>query len=66
MKWPISSLSGVAVIALYCFFTFSSWALYATPYSPVTNWLRGLGNSAYNTTGAILYNLGCIFTGITF
>jgi hypothetical membrane protein len=64
MKWPLSSLSGAAVIVLYCVFTFSSWALYPTPYNPATNWLSDLGNSTYNPTGAILYNLGCIFTGI--
>jgi hypothetical membrane protein len=33
-------------------------------YSPVTNWLSDLGNSSYNPKGAILYNLGCILTGI--
>jgi len=64
MKWPISSLSGVAVIALYCVFTFSSWALFPTAYSPVTSWLSDLGNSTYNPKGAIIYDLGCIFTGI--
>jgi hypothetical membrane protein len=64
MKWPINSVSGVAVIVLYCVFTFSSWALYPTSYSPVTNWLSDLGNSTYNPTGAVLYNLGCILTGI--
>ena len=65
MKWPISSLSGVAVIVLYCVFTFSSWALFPTAYSPVTSWLSDLGNSTYNPKGAIIYDLGCIFTGIT-
>jgi hypothetical membrane protein len=30
----------------------------------VTGWLSDLGNSTYNPRGAILYNLGCIFTGI--
>ncbi len=65
MKCPTSSLAGVGVIVLYCTFTFSSWALYPTPYSPVTNWLSDLGNPTYNPTGSILYNLGCILTGIT-
>jgi hypothetical membrane protein len=64
MKWQISTVSGVAVIVLYCVFTFSSWALYPTPYSPVNNWLSDLGNSTANPNGAILYNLGCILTGI--
>ena len=64
MKWQISTVAGAAVILLYCVFTFSSWALYPTPYSPVNNWLSDLGNSTTNPNGAILYNLGCILTGI--
>jgi hypothetical membrane protein len=66
MKKPISSLAGAAVIILYCAFTFSSWALFSKAYSPVTNWLSDLGNSSstYNPRGAVLYNLGCILTGI--
>ena len=64
MKWPISSFAGIAVIVLYCVFTFSSWALYPTAYNPVANWLSDLGNSTNNPNGAILYNLGCILTGI--
>lgn len=66
MKLPISSLAGVAVIILYCVFTFSSWAFFSKSFSPVTNWLSDLGNSgsAFNPRGAILYNLGCILTGI--
>jgi len=57
-------MAGVVVIILYCMFTFISWALYPTPYSPVDNWLSDLGNSTYNPSGAILYNVGCILTGI--
>lgn len=64
MRWPISSLAGVFVIMLYCIFTFSSWALYPTAYNPVDNWLSDLGNSTSNPRGAIVYNLGCILTGI--
>jgi len=52
------------VIALYCAFTFLSWAMYPAPYNPVGNWLSDLGNSSYNPSGAILYNMGCILTGI--
>ncbi|MGB9714172.1 MAG: DUF998 domain-containing protein [Candidatus Bathyarchaeales archaeon] len=63
-KWPVSCIAGVAVIVFYCAFTFASWALYPTPYNPVDNWLSDLGNSTYNPSGAILYNLGCVLTGI--
>lgn len=63
-KWTISSIAGVAVIVLFCIFTFSSWALYPTAYNPVDNWLSDLGNSTGNPRGAILFDLGCILTGI--
>ena len=67
MKKSISSLAGVVVIVVYCLFTFFSWAFFSTSFSPMTNWLSDLGNSGptYNPRGAILYNLGCILTGIT-
>jgi hypothetical membrane protein len=52
------------VIALFCVFTFTSWALYPTSYNPVNNWLSDLGNSSYNPTGAIFFNAGCVLTGI--
>lgn len=52
------------VIILYCAFTFTSWALYPTSYSPVENWLSDLGNSSFNPNGAIFFNVGCVLTGI--
>jgi hypothetical membrane protein len=64
LKWPLSCVAGIVVVVAYCVFTFTSWALYPTSYSPVTNWLSDLGNSTYNPTGAILYNVGCVLTGI--
>lgn len=64
LKWPIGCVSGIAVILLYCTFTFTSLALYPTPYSPVTNWLSDLGNTSFNPVGAIVYNIGCVLTGI--
>ena len=64
LRWPVSSLAAVAVIIFCCVFTFTSWALYPTAYDPVENWLSDLGNSTYNPSGAILYNLGCILTGL--
>lgn len=64
LKLPISCIAGIAVIVLYCAFTFTSWALYPTSYNPMDNWLSDLGNSTYNPTGAIFYNVGCILTGI--
>ncbi|MFX1344598.1 MAG: DUF998 domain-containing protein [Promethearchaeota archaeon] len=64
LKWPISCYTGILVILLYCIFTFTSLALFPPPFSTLDNWLSDLGNSSYNPNGAILYNLGCILTGI--
>lgn len=64
LKWPISCYAGILVILLYCIFTFISLALFPPPFSALDNWLSDLGNSSYNPNGAVLYNLGCIFTGI--
>jgi hypothetical membrane protein len=60
----LSILAGAAVIILYCTFTFSSWALFPTAYSPSANWLSDLGSSSKNPRGAVLYNVGCMLTGI--
>jgi hypothetical membrane protein len=64
LKWPVSCIAGIVVIILYCTFTFTSLALYPTPYNPASNWLSDLGNSSFNPSGAVLYNTGCILTGI--
>jgi hypothetical protein len=63
---PLSCIAGVAVIVLYCVFTFTSWALYPTPFNPVSKFLSDLGNSTGNPSGAIFYNLGCILTGVAY
>jgi len=62
-KWPLTSLSGIIVILLYCVFTLISWAFYPAPFSPWTNYLSRLGNFNYSPFGAYFYNLGCVLTG---
>lgn len=64
LKWPILCTAGIAVIVFYCIFTFTSLALFPTPYTPVKNWMSDLGNSSYNPKGAAVYNIGCIITGL--
>ena len=65
-KLPVSSIAGIAVSVLYCAFTFTSWVLYPTSFTPFSNWLSDLGNSIGNPSGAIFYNLGCILTGAAY
>jgi hypothetical protein len=63
LRWPISSIAGVLVIVFYCVFTFTSAAMFTLSWSPFP-YLSDFGNSSYNPNGAILYNLGCVLTGI--
>ncbi|UCH04727.1 MAG: DUF998 domain-containing protein [Candidatus Thorarchaeota archaeon] len=63
-NWPLTSLSGIFVILLYCSFTFASWAFYPDLFGPTTHYLSRLGNFNYSPFGAYFYNLGCILTGL--
>jgi hypothetical membrane protein len=60
----MSCVAGLVVVVLYCFFTFTSAALYPPPFGPVTNWLSDLGSWSGNPSGAIFYNVGCVVTGL--
>jgi hypothetical membrane protein len=63
LKWPLSSIAGILVIVFYCIFTLVSAAMFLPSWSPWP-YLSDFGNSVYNPSGAIFYNLGCILTGI--
>ena len=62
-EWPLTTLSGVLVILLYCAFTLTSWTFYPEPFSPWANYLSRLGNFDHSPFGAYFYNLGCVLTG---
>ena len=63
-RWPISVVSGIALIVIFWAFTLTSMSLYPQLYNPMTNWMSDLGSSKLNPEGAIIYNMGCIITGI--
>ena len=63
-KWPISVVSGIALIVIFWTFTLTAMSRYPTLYNPMINWMSNLGNSKLNPEGAFIYNLGCIITGI--
>ena len=63
-KWPLGTKVGLALIVVYCAFTFSAWRLFPTFYCPFENWISDLGNSDYNPRGSIFFNLGCIIAGL--
>jgi len=64
LRWPILAVAGIFVVLFYCAFTFTSIALFPTAFSPIDNWLSDLGNSSFNPSGAVFYNVGCILTGL--
>lgn len=63
-RWPISVVSGIALIVIFWTFTLISMSHYPQLYNPMKNWMSNLGNSKLNPEGAIIYNMGCIITGI--
>ena len=63
LKWPLSSIAGLLVIVFYCLFTLVSAVLFRNPWSPWP-YLSDFGNTVYNPSGAIFYNLACILTGL--
>ncbi len=63
-NYSVSSITGLMAVILFTVFTFTSLALYPTPYNPLYAWLSNLGNIYLNPSGAIFFNLGCILSGI--
>lgn len=63
LRWPLSSITGVLVIAFYSVFTLIAAALFPLSWTPFP-YLSDFGNSIYNPNGALFYNLACILTGI--
>jgi hypothetical protein len=61
---PVTLIVGVAAVAVYLIFTAVALLKFPSEYSPLTNWLSDLGNPQINQSGAIFYNLGCIFTSV--
>lgn len=58
------SLTGVLAILIFLIFTFTAVSMFSGDYNPLNNYLSDLGNSSYNSNGAIFFNLGCIITGL--
>jgi hypothetical membrane protein len=65
LKWPLLCTAGVLIIVFYCIFTFTSWAFYPAPYGPLTHYLSALGDRVDSPSGSVLYNVGCILTGMS-
>jgi hypothetical protein len=64
-EYSLSSITGLLSVVIFTVFTFTSLALYPTPYNPLYDWLSNLGNINFNPIGAYFFNWGCILAGLT-
>jgi len=64
LKWPLTGISGIAVILLYNIFTLASIAMFPRPFAPTEHWTADLGSSALNPSGAPIYNVGHALMGL--
>jgi hypothetical membrane protein len=63
VKVPISSISGIAAILIFCSLLLAAISLFPGGISPVDNWISDLGNSNLNPGGSGLFNGACMIAG---
>ena len=64
-RWrSLSFWAGSAAIASYLIATSTAIVLYPGRFGPADNWLSDLGNTALNPSGAAVYNVGVVLTGL--
>lgn len=63
-KWPVSAVTGIAAIVIFCICTFTAVAFYPGPYNPLYAWLSNLGNVHFNPRGAFFFNAANVLAGI--
>jgi hypothetical membrane protein len=65
MKRHYSLCFATGLFAVVCYLAFALLAFlrYASPFSPMSNWLSDLGNANLNPSGALFYNIGIVATG---
>ncbi len=60
----LTSFVGVLVILVYLCLSVASYLHYPRSFNPHDNWLSDLGDAALNPSGAFLYRIGSILTGL--
>jgi hypothetical protein len=63
-RLSFTSFAGILVILVYLGLSFASYLHYPGKFNPRDNWLSDLGNAALNPSGALLYRIGSILTGL--
>jgi hypothetical protein len=63
-RFTLATAAGILGILVYLCLTLASYAYYPAALNPQDNWLSDLGNGSLNPSGALLYRLGCVLTGV--
>ncbi len=61
---PLATVSGLAIILIFCAFTLASTVRYPVNFSPMDNWLSDLGSPEKNPSGEAYFSIGCMLTGM--
>ena len=63
LMWA-SNWAGFLAISSYAMFATAAYVQYPGAFTPATHWLSDLGDIRQNPSGAWVYNLGIILTGV--
>jgi hypothetical membrane protein len=63
-RLSLTSFAGILVILAYFGLSVASYLHYPGGFNPRDNWLSDLGNAALNPSGALLYRIGSVLTGL--
>lgn len=65
LSLPLATVSGLAIIIIFCAFTLASAVRYPADFSPMDNWLSDLGSPEKNPSGDAYFSIGCMLSGMS-
>jgi len=63
-KYPVTTIAGVASIAVCVSLAGAAYVFYPWAFSPMTNWISDLGNTWLNPRGSMLFRADMVVVGI--
>ncbi len=63
-KYPVTTIAGLASIAVCVSLAGAAYVLYPWAFSPMTNWISDLGNTWLNPRGSMLFRADMVVVGI--
>ncbi|HZL64194.1 MAG TPA: DUF998 domain-containing protein [Thermoleophilia bacterium] len=63
-KYPVTTIAGLASIAVCVSLAGAAYVFYPWAFSPMTNWISDLGNTWLNPRGSMLFRADMVVVGI--